>query len=67
MTAHVNGLVSVVTRKLIELNKTCMEAILKALSTVINKNRKSKMFPMIKQLKMRECSKDTSHLIKIFM
>ena len=32
--------VSVVTHKLIELNKTCMAAILKAISTVMNENRK---------------------------
>ena len=31
---HVNGSVSVVTYKLMELIKTCMDAILKALSTV---------------------------------
>ena len=33
MTVHANGIVSVVTHKLIELNKTCMDAIVKSLST----------------------------------
>ena len=33
---HVNGSVSVVTYKLMELSKTCMDAILKALSTVMD-------------------------------
>ena len=32
-------------------NKTCMNAILKALSTVMNENRKNKVFTVIKQLK----------------
>ena len=45
--------------KLVELHKTCMAAILKALSTVINENRRNKVFTVIKQLKMREFSKDT--------
>ena len=40
MTIHIFRSVSVVTHKLIELNKTCMAAILKALSTVMNENRK---------------------------
>ena len=40
--------VSVVTHKLIELNKTCMAAILKALSTVMNINRRNKVFTVIK-------------------
>ena len=52
MTIHVNGLVSVVTLKLIELNKTFMDAILKVLSTVMNENRRNKVFTVIKQLKM---------------
>ena len=39
VTVHANGSVSVVTHKPIELNKTCKDAILKALSTVINENR----------------------------
>ena len=43
---------------MIELNKTCMAAILEALSTVMNENR-SRVFTVIKQLKMREYSKDT--------
>ena len=59
MKVHANGSVSVVTHKPIELNKTCMDAILKALSTVMNENRRNKMFTVIKQLKMREYSKDT--------
>ena len=50
MTIH---LFSVVTHELIELNKTCMAAILEALSTVTNKNRRNKVFTVIKQLKMR--------------
>ena len=33
---HVNGSVGVETHKPMELNKTCMDAILKALSTVMN-------------------------------
>ena len=44
MTVHANGLVSEVTHKPIELNKTCMDAILKALSTVMNENRRNKVF-----------------------
>ena len=59
MTVHVNGSVSVVTHKLIELNKTCMDAILKAYSTVMTENRRNKVFTVIKQLKMQ--SKDTSY------
>ena len=61
LTVHVNRSVSVVTYKLIELNKTCMDAILKALYLVMNENRRNKVFTVIKQLKVRECSKDTSH------
>ena len=52
MTIDLFRSVSVVTHKLIELNKTCMAAILKALSTVMNENRKNKGFTEIKQLKM---------------
>ena len=59
MTVHANGSVSVVTHKPIELNKTYMGAILEALSTVMNENRRNGVFTMIKQLKMREYSKDT--------
>ena len=59
MTVHVNGSVSVLTHKLIELNKTCMDAILKALSTVMNENRINKVFTVIKQLNKHEYSKDT--------
>ena len=59
MSIHLFRSVSVVTHKLVELHKTCMAAILKALSTVINENRRNKVFTVIKQLKMREFSKDT--------
>ena len=59
MTVHVNGSVSVVTHKLIELNKTCMDAILKAISTVMNEKRRNKVFTVIKQLKKHKYSKDT--------
>ena len=59
MTVHVNRSVSVVIHQLIVLNKTCMDAILKALSTVMNENRRNKVFTVIKQLKMREYNKDT--------
>ena len=38
LTIYVNGSTSVVTHKLIELNKTCIDAILKALSTLMNEN-----------------------------
>ena len=47
------------THELIELNKACMAAMLEALSTVMNENRRNKVFTMIKQLKMQEYSKDT--------
>ena len=57
MTVHVNRSISVVSHKLIELNKTCMDATLKALSTVMNENRRRKVFTVIKQLKMREYSR----------
>ena len=56
---HLFRSVSVVTHKLIELNKTCMAAILKALSTVMNDNRRNKVFTVIKQQTMREYNKDT--------
>ena len=59
MTVHVNRSANVVTHKLIVLNKTCMDAILKALSTEMNENRINKVFTVIKQLKMRAYSKDT--------
>ena len=58
-TVHIDGSVSVVTHKLIEMNKTCMDAILKALSTIMNENRRNKVFTVIKQVKMREYSNDT--------
>ena len=59
MTIHLFRSVSVVIHKLIELNKTCMAAILKALFTVMNENRRNKVFTVIKQLTMREYSKDS--------
>ena len=65
MTIHLFRLVSVETHKLIELNKTCMAAILKALSTVMNENRRNKVFTVIKQLKLREFSKDTYRVLLI--
>ena len=52
MTIHIFRSVSVVTPKLIELNKTCMAAILRALSTVMTENRRNKKFIVIKQLKI---------------
>ena len=63
MAVHVNRSVSVVTHKLIVLNKICMDAILKALSTVMNEYRRNKVFTMIKELKLREYSKDTYFLL----
>ena len=59
VTIHLFVSLSIVTHKLTELNKICMAAILKALSTVMNENRRNKVFTMIKQLKMQEYSKDT--------
>ena len=59
MTVHASGKVSVVTHKLIELNKTCMNAILKALSIVMNETRRNKVFTAIKYLEKREYSIDT--------
>ena len=63
MTVHVIGSVIGVTQKLIELNKTCMDAILKALPIVMNENRGNKVFTVIQclsvYLKMRENGKDT--------
>ena len=50
MTIHLFRSVSVVTHELIELNKTCMAAILEALSTVKNENRRNKVLTVIKQL-----------------
>ena len=44
MTVHVKGSVSVVTHKLIELNETFTDAILKALSTVMNEKRSNSVF-----------------------
>ena len=59
MTVHANGSVSVVTHKSIEFNKTCMDAVLKAFSTVMNESRRNKVFTMIKQLKPRKYRKTT--------
>ena len=58
MTIHLFRSVSVVTHKLVELNKTCIVAILKALSIEINENGRNTVFTLIKQLKMREYSKE---------
>ena len=60
-TVHCQFMLSVVTHKLIELIKTCIDAILKALSTVMNENGRIKVFTVIKYLKMREYSKNTCH------
>ena len=58
----INGSVSIVTLKSIELNKTCMDAILKVLSTVMNESRRNKVFTVIKQLKCESIEKTlTSH------
>ena len=67
MTIHLFRSVSVVTHELIELNKTCMAAILEALSTVMNENRRNKVFTVIKQLKMREYSKDTCFSLNYYI
>ena len=60
--------VSIVTHKLIEMNKTYMEVILKPLSTVMNENRRNKVFSVLKQLKY---NKDThfslNHVHLIFI
>ena len=61
MTVHLNSSVSVMIHKLTELNKTCMDAILKELPTVMNENRRNKVSTMIKQLQMLEYSIDISH------
>ena len=65
MTVHVTDSVSVVTNKLIEPNKTCMDAILKALSTVMNENRRNKVFTVIQQLKNAKVQYRHSLLIKL--
>ena len=68
VTLHVIRSVSVVTHKLIEFNKTCMDAILKALSTVMNESRRNEVFAVLKQLKYESTVKTlTSHQIIIFM
>ena len=59
MTIYLFRSVRVVTHKLIELNKTCMAGISKAPSAVMNENRQNKVLTVIKQLQMREYSKDT--------
>ena len=62
MTIHRFRSVSVVTLKLVELHKTCMAASLKALSIVMNENRRNKVFTVIKQLKCESTVKTlTSH------
>ena len=66
MTIHLFRSVSVVTHELIELNKTCMAAILEALSTVMNENRRCKVFTVIKQVKCESIVKTLTLLI-IFM
>ena len=67
MTIHRFRSVSVVTHKLVELNKTFMAAILKALSIKINENRRNKIFTVMKQLNMREYSKDTNFSLKFYI
>ena len=59
MTIHLFRSISVVTHKLVEMNKTLMAAILRALSTVMNENRRNKVFTVIKQPKRQEYSKAT--------
>ena len=44
-----------------------MDAILKALSVVMNENRRNKMGTVIKQLNMREYSKDAYSLLNNFI
>ena len=62
MTVHVNRSVSEMTHNLTVLNKTCMDAILKALSILVNKNRRNKVFTVIKQLKCESTVKiGTAH------
>ena len=63
MTVHVNGSVSVVTHKVTELNKSCKDTILKVLSTVMNENRRNKVFTVIKQQKTQEYSKDSHYML----
>ena len=53
MTVHANRSVSIVTHKPTELNKTW-----KALSTAKNENRRNIELSVIKQLKVREYSKE---------
>ena len=59
--------VSVVTYKLIELNKTCMAAILKTLSKVMNENRRNKVFTVIKQITIREYSAHTDFFLNCYV
>ena len=44
-----------------------MDAILKALSTVMKDNRRKKVFIVIKQLKMGEYSKDTHFSLNYYI
>ena len=67
MTIHLFRPVSVVTHKLVEFNKTCMAAILRALSSVMNENRRNQKFTVIKQLKMRDYSKDTHFSLNYYI
>ena len=67
MTIYLFRSVSIVTHKLVELNKTCMAAILEALSILVNENGGNTLFTLIKQLKMQEYSKDSSHKILVLM
>ena len=59
MTIHLFRSVSVMTHKLVVMNKTLMAAILRVLSTVMNVNKRNKVFTVIKQPKRREYSKAT--------
>ena len=57
-----NRSVSIMTQKLTEWNKTCSDAILKALSRIMNENRRNKVFTKIKQLTCESTVKTlTSH------
>ena len=67
MTVHIDGSVSLVTHKLIELNKTCMDAILKELSTLMNETRRNKVFTILKQQNMGEYSKNTHFSINYYI
>ena len=60
-TVHVKGSVSVVRHKMIELNKIFMDAILEAIFTVMNENRRNKVFTVTKQCE----STQSRHLLLI--